>query len=45
MTGLDVVELNMEVVDVLTRKDFEEKKQKSLANQVGGNKPDYNRQW
>lgn len=49
MTGLDVVELNMEVVDVLTRKDFEEKKQKSISNQVAGqvgsNKQDYNRQW
>lgn len=45
MTGLDVVELNMEVVDVLTRKDFEEKKQKSISNQVGSNKQDYNRQW
>lgn len=48
MTGLNLVELNVEVVDVLTRKDFEEKKQKSRANQLGGesgNKANYDRQW
>ena len=39
MTGLNLVELNVEVVDVLTRKDFEEKKQKSIANQIGSNIP------
>lgn len=37
MTGLNLVELNLEVVDVLTRKDFEEKKQKSISNQIGNN--------
>lgn len=51
MTGLNLVELNVEVVDVLTRKDFEEKKQKSIANQLGNNaggnvnKGNYDSQW
>lgn len=52
MTGLNIVELNVEVVDVMTRKDFEEKKQKSRNNQMNnnnanltGNGMNYNRQW
>ncbi|MDD7362535.1 MAG: Asp23/Gls24 family envelope stress response protein [Peptoniphilus sp.] len=48
MTGLNIVELNVEVVDVMTRKDFEEKKQKNRASQnnpnVGAANPNY-RQW
>lgn len=47
MTGLDVVELNVEVVDVMTRKDFEEKKQKNSSKQASANNAngDYNREW
>lgn len=34
MTGLNLVELNVEVVDVMTRKDFEEKKKNNIGNQI-----------
>ncbi|MDO5713618.1 MAG: Asp23/Gls24 family envelope stress response protein [Tissierellia bacterium] len=33
MTGLTLVELNVDVVDVMTRKDFDQSKNKSLPNQ------------